>query len=364
MTYRDYLLRLPVVVMLLGQAVVAAEDQADPPQAPWPEDIVAAWVEVSDSGESQDRRDDGHYRLWAPETAERRASRWTVRADVLFLERSRPREAVLVSGSASKAGPVLLDAADFTFNAAPGFDINLTRHHLFDSSWGVEARYLGIDGWNASRGAVHSPTGAVVQFAVPIGNLTFPADVAAEYQSRLRSVECNARRELTPDLTLLAGFRYLDLSEMGLAIADDVLAAATNHVQCAVDASNRLAGFQMGADARLWFCGPWQVDGLLKAGVYQNHAANRVRVIQTGPSFASDATFDRAAFVGELALSGAYRINRFCTVRAGYQLLWLDGVALASDQVAASNPLVGAASVNGNGTPVYFGGFAGIEVRR
>ena len=61
------------------------------------------------------------------------------------------------------------------------------------------------------------------------------------------------------------------------------------------------------------------------------------------------------AFVGELGLTGAYAINDRWTVRGGYQAIWVDGVALAPDQIAASNVATGAATLDTSGHPIYHG---------
>jgi DNA/RNA endonuclease YhcR with UshA esterase domain len=48
-----------------------------------------------------------------------------------------------------------------------------------------------------------------------------------------------------------------------------------------------------------------------------------------------------------------------CTIRIGYQALWLTDAALASDQLHQFDISTGNGSVN-KGSPVYHGGFAGL----
>jgi len=48
---------------------------------------------------------------------------------------------------------------------------------------------------------------------------------------------------------------------------------------------------------------------------------------------------NRASFVGEIGLMLDYRFSRFFSARAGYELLWLYGVALAPDQGAVTDLL-------------------------
>jgi hypothetical protein len=67
------------------------------------------------------------------------------------------------------------------------------------------------------------------------------------------------------------------------------------------------------------------------------------------------ATDADTAFVGELALTGSYVINDRWSARAGYQVLWVDGVALAPDQIAVSNVATGASTLDVGGDPIYHG---------
>ena len=48
-------------------------------------------------------------------------------------------------------------------------------------------------------------------------------------------------------------------------------------------------------------------------------------------------------------------------LRGGYRLLWLDGVALASDQLAVSD-FANGSGFNDSGNVFYHGAFAGFEL--
>jgi hypothetical protein len=90
-------------------------------------------------------------------------------------------------------------------------------------------------------------------------------------------------------------------------------------------------------------------------------------VTQTTPgalNFQSAGSGGQAAFVGELGLTGRYRLTNNCSLRATYQLLWLDGVARGTDQVPNYNlavaPATGPAAITTN-TVFYNGMFMGVE---
>jgi hypothetical protein len=120
----------------------------------------------------------------------------------------------------------------------------------------------------------------------------------------------------------------------------------------------------------LWSRGRVSVEGLFKAGIYGDHATNRAHIALADTAFSADsyASAGGVAFAGEMSITGAYRFTEHLSLRAGYQLLWLEGVAQASDQVAASNPYPAtgpsAATVAFQGSPHYDGAFLGLELAR
>ena len=289
---------------------------------------------------------------------------WTFRAGGLIMTRTQPDDAVLVTNSFSPGGAELLNASEFDFGFAGGFEIDAIRHNVFGTSWDPEFRLFSLDGWNAQSDSVSSPSGAVVQYVIPIGNLQFTNNIAASLASELQSVEVNLRRQTRDWLTLLAGFRYVQLNERGLAILQDV-GPGLNLATHAIDADNHLWGCQLGADATVFEFGRLQLGAIGKAGIYSNDCGNRVAVTQTeGPGFGSNSRDDHVAFVGELGATGNYAITERWSARAAYQLFWVDGVALASDQVAVSDPANGSATVDSSGTAFYHGVFAGLEYSR
>ncbi len=291
--------------------------------------------------------------------------RWTIRSGALYLVRDRPRDQVLVTDGFSPQSTALLNASELNPGVAWGVELNAIRHRFLDTCWDLEGRYFGIDGWGAATTPVLSPGGSVVQFADPIGNINDPAVVSGSYQSRLYSVELNARRQLRDWLQILVGFRYLDLDEEGLSILRDT-GPGINFSHTRVTADNQMWGFQLGADARLWSWEQLSIELAGKAGIYSNDASNHMTHTQTvTPTvYTAAAKRNNTAFEGEMGLTACYQLNRNWAFRTGYQVLWIEGVALAPDQVAAIDPLLGTSSVRTDGSPFYHGGFITLEYRR
>lgn len=286
---------------------------------------------------------------------------FTAYANAVIMHRSTPNGAVLVTDSYVPGGNVLLDASEFNFDYEGGWEFGFARY--LNPKWDVEFRYFSIDGWSAARAPVLSPNGSVTQYVTPTGLTNIPAEVSGVYRSELENIEILARRRMIPWLDVSLGFRYLELEDGGLAMVHNIGPGASL-VTHAVDATNYLYGFQLGADFDVLSRRRFGVEGIIKAGIYGNDARNAVMITHAGPQKASAAHAGRTAFVGELGLGGLYRVTDSVALRAGYRLMWIEGVALASDQVAVSDPAAGAATVNFNGSPYYDGVYIGLELNR
>lgn len=278
---------------------------------------------------------------------------WTVSAGSLIMDRSTPDDAVLVTDA---FGETLLDANDFDFDCRGGWEVGAIRHNVGCTCFDLEARYSRIDGWRAVRDFVSSPSGWVVQYAeTPIGDTEFPALVGGVYESHFDSMELNLRQSFyCGALTLVGGFRFVELDERGMSILNvsDRAPATTR-----VGAINDLFGVQGGADACFWQCGCLGLEGKLRAGIYTNKAVSSVFQSQTSSPeiLASRARQSQSSFVGELGLIGTCQLSEDWALRAGYEVMWLENVAVASDQIAVSNPAAGVARVDTRGGVLYHG---------
>ncbi len=281
---------------------------------------------------------------------------WAVRADALALQRSSPQQRVLLAtGVANDAA--LLDAQDLNFNTAAGYQLGVTRFNVLDTCWDLEALYFNVDGFRANSGIINSLAGIDVNFLTPVG---FPdqATAAVTYTSQLQNLELNARRQVFCNLTFLAGLRWLELDDnLAVTLIDGDVATS------AISTTNTLLGFQIGAETRLWSNCRWEIDGALKAGIYNDHSSVAARYYDTVDTPGVGAVNDNLAFVGEIDLTAVYHINCAWSFRAGYELLWLDGVASATNQVAAADLFTGAATLS-QGTVFFQGATLGLEYRR
>lgn len=280
---------------------------------------------------------------------------WTIRAGTLFLDRDPASRRALVTETADPASTALLNAGQLDPGVAWGFEVSAIRHQFLGTRWDLEGRYFGIDGWNAVVGPVAAPAGSTIQFATPVA-LPGAADLTASYHSELRNAEINFRRPVNDWLQLLLGVRYMGLNENLAMNADFGGTAVTGRVRT----TNDLWGFQLGADATLWSRDRLTIEMLGKAGVFNNSIVSHTTI---DADFA-DGRLDHTAFVGEVGLTGCYQLSRSWSLRAGYQVLWMEGVALAPDQVPGVNLTTNEATVQTDGSPFYHGAFLGLELRR
>lgn len=256
-------------------------------------------------------------------------------ADALFLvrdNRTSNTTAILVQG---EGGPVigtpLQNSGDARFNMEPGVSALLGIHVDDARAW--EFGYFGIFDWNAAT-ALTNPNSLAIPGDLGLASLDyFAADrIALFYESRLHNAEINHIWQ-GEYADLLAGFRYLSLDENFILNATD---SDTGSSDYRVRTSNDLYGGQLGA--RIGGGGEaWNWSATAKAGVFGNDAFQGQSVADFPPGFFLRPETGRrssgVAFVGDVNVSLAYQITDALSARIGYNVLFIEGVALAPDQL-------------------------------
>ena len=232
-------------------------------------------------------------------------------------------------------GGALLDASSFGFSPQSGIDAGLIYNINCDR--GIEARYLWIDDFDG-RAAFDVPVGTNNVNTTPQSYFIGTAGTTADfhYLSKLQTVELNMRRHFCR-YDFLYGFRYVDFHESLRGVYTQRPLTETN--TWGTD-RNDMYGAQMGIDGVILGspCGP-RIEGIGKAGIYYNniHTNFEARFFNTpGQSAYANAASSTAAFLGEIGLTAVYPINCHWSALAGYQMMWLSGVAVAGDQVPAT----------------------------
>jgi hypothetical protein len=130
-----------------------------------------------------------------------------------------------------------------------------------------------------------------------------------------------------------------------------------------VHSENNMYGAQLGGrwrECRGRFF--WDFTG--KAGIFGNDA-NQSQYLSSGGGtqlLRNFTTYDSSvAFVGDLNLSIGFRINQVWAARCGYNVIWIDQVALAANQLDfAVNPTAGH-NITSNGDIILHGINIGLE---
>jgi len=226
------------------------------------------------------------------------------------------------------AGPVALRGSDFNFDFEAGIEASLI-HDNPNLPAPLEARYFWIDDCTDSHsigGLTNARVNTTPQGAA-ISTLNF-----ANYTSQLQSFELHFRKQISSDLTVLAGFRYISFDE-----DLDILLDGFDRYWWGIE--NDVFGFQVGAEKVLYDnCCGFRIEGTAKVGIYGNDAsvASQVQLVEPQPISEGNG-MDHTAFVGELGLFGTHDMSCCWSVRAGYQVIWLDGVLVAANQVPATD---------------------------
>jgi hypothetical protein len=305
------------------------------------------------------------------------APRWTFSAETIVLGRTGGANQSLV-GLLSGSSMTYADTQTAAASAAEAFNgnqfwqgfsagpkVSVTYHD--ESGYGAEFSYFNIFTQSATKTVgPTNPADWLVMYAPGAFWQTQDfADQAMVWKdaSSLYSAEVNGRLDLSPRVTLLAGFRWLQLNDelVGWLTPAD-LTAPDWKKHCTTDSldelvlgncpsypgstpagayppfwttstRNNLYGAQVGVDAKLLEFGRFSINGVIKAGVFDNNAEQTTVVSISKTPYPTQATTNAAAFAGEADLQVKYQLARGLTLKVGYEALWLDGVALAAGQI-------------------------------
>ncbi|MGO8752602.1 MAG: BBP7 family outer membrane beta-barrel protein [Thermoguttaceae bacterium] len=264
-------------------------------------------------------------------------------------------------------GTERLNSQDLNQSFAAGPKLDLTYHG--DYGYDVELSFFEIDGWNSA--GIVLPNGQSPSFAAP-GGFIQTTDTATqamgwEYATRLYNAELNARWALCPGVTMIGGFRWVEEWENLQGILTPPALARKNPFWTTTT-ENDLYGFQIGGDWKIIERGQFSLSGLVKVGMFDNNAAESTGVSIYRKMYWESDTTNQLAFLSEIGLEARYQLTPRLSLKAGYQAISLEGVALAPGQIqktfcngALLNTYVQALGVN-SGSGVFFqGATAGLE---
>jgi hypothetical protein len=291
-------------------------------------------------------------------------------------------------------GTQALNSNDLNQGFAPGFRLGADYH--VNSDYDILLSFFRISDWSAAKSiGPDNPLNWLVMKAP--GDFFQTQDFSYQsmkwdYSTELYNAELNVQKKFSNRITMFAGFRWLQLNEnlQGTIPPPDhilpIWKIDTNNNLYDVariknqpgipapalppfwdgNTENNLYGLQIGVDGKLFERGRFSIDGLLKVGGYLNHASESTGVSIQKVVYPSDTSTDHAAFIGEAGLDCKYKITNALTLKIGYEVLWLAGVALAPGQIqdtySAFAPVsVTSLGVNSDSDVLFHGATAGLE---
>ena len=299
--------------------------------------------------------------------------RWyDIRAEYMNLTREETTDPIAFT-SAGVLGPSVLSTEDLAFEDAAGFRFGAAYQIAPGTS--LEFSYFGTFNYASSAG-VFDPTDNLFSVFSDFGVnpfLGFQETDASffqsiDYSSTFDSFEMNYRRRWVGPYcryqgSWLAGVRHFILDEDFIYETE----SDTGELDYLTTTYNAITGFQVGGD--FWAC---LVPGIMvgaeaKLGIYGNRARQDTVINATTilfPPLREEAERDLATFIGEAGFMGIYRLGPKATIRAGYQFLLVDGVALASENFNTAPPFVAGARqivLDETGEVYYHGATVGLE---
>ena len=279
----------------------------------------------------------------------------TVFFDALFFDRDAPDNLGGNGLVSANDGRRLLDTGDLDPSADVGYRVGM---FLRSANMGIfEIAYLHDD-WDVGRGVSGANSLNVIPGTV---DFTLADHVEASYDSDLDSFELNRWGRLSNQFFWMFGVRHLSLDErFTVSGFDSGFRSDAN-----INTDNSLYGLQLGARHQSCSAGESLVLNLSgKFGLYENTAKQQSRlndVNNTVALFNFSNEDSASSFVGDIEASLSLRLSENLSGRLGYQVLWINDVALAPEQFQR-NTSATSVSINNDGKILVHGVYAGMEM--
>lgn len=300
---------------------------------------------------------------------------WYVVADGIALKRDPSDERPIATRD--NATDVVLSTSDLRNEFEGGLRVLVGRK--LSERWAIEGSYFGLTTWRAQaavRDATLNADGTLGNLFSPFSEFGDPAVVGLDYNalasianvSSLDNFELNVRQRVDLPASelgahMLYGVRFMNLRERfeyRTESASPAVGGTTNAID--VETDNDVVGFQLGSILE------WRIEerGWITVemkGVIAHNNADQVTLGSLGgAAVAGSRGESRTTFVGDLAVSAVYQFTPRLLGRIGYQSMWVDGIALASENLEADPNLItlGPPQLVHDGSVVYHGPFAGL----
>lgn len=287
--------------------------------------------------------------------------------------------------SLGPAGPTALGTGDFRSEFSAG--VRALVGVSLGSWYRLEGSYFGSHSWDddvAIRNLAPNDAGGAGNLYSPFSDFGDPAAVAGldynnfasvRFASRLNNGELNLRRRVlmrpgSYETSVIFGGRYVEISEQFdyLTQTTTLLPGSTG---MAIDTRNRMIGLQVGMLSQFLMQPKCWIDFEMKGGVFQNRTTLgrtfvTAQVEQGIDVYSGGDERDRTSFVGDLSLQFNYQFAPSITFFAGYNAMWVTGLAMAERNFVSDVGILtlGPTQIDHAGQAVYHGPNIGLVFSR
>ena len=342
-----------------------AEGEIDPPSEemlPVPPQALSS--QEAAGPEEIDGEDDDPWFLWKgpPDFFSTgswfRTGEWYTQQDIVMLHRGQPNVIVLASDQIQRLTTVT-DKHGFEAGTRMTLGRMLGRDE-FNRDHMVEFTFLGLFDW-AARAEIQAGNFDIDTLLDPLTytapgfndadlqNFTYKSDLDSyEMNLRIRSRSGRDRMVLQPNgawvrhntpskfYSILAGFRYVGIEELFIYRSRETNPPPSNDGDYKVNTHNDMFGVQFGFDATEQYS-EWSWGFRAKAAALVNFADRRSRIDIVAPNttgYGEDVHDETLVFLGEAGLFAEYYFCPTVTLRIAYDFLYLNGLALAAENLA------------------------------
>ena len=298
----------------------------------------------------------------------------------------------------------VLSTDDFNSEFEPGFRVLIGR--ALGDWYRLEGSYFGSQSWSDHAEVRYTPPAPGGGVTIIAGNMLSPLSnfgnpgglpglytltdlqfnpaapptpfdanrfASIHFRSRLDNGELNLRRRVrtAPDrqvraeTSCLVGLRYMNIEEMFEYRDSNEVTGNVTKNRVTVNTDNQMFGVQIGALAQFLVVDRGWIDFEIKGVMFFNEASNQIDTsFGQNPPITTRTTAEKpcTAFMGDLSLNFNYQFAPAWTFRAGYNAMWLSGVALASENflVDVNTLVTGPGSLDHSGDVVYHGPSIGL----
>jgi hypothetical protein len=272
------------------------------------------------------------------------------------------------------AGPTVLSTADLEPEFDAGTRITIGRR-IF-GCYRLEGTYWGSFQWRDYDAAINTAGGVGTLSTLlsggfgnaAVAGLDANSFVSIQSGTQMNNGEINLLYwiDMPPgglDVSLLVGGRYLDVRDQFNLVA--INAVQENRLQ--VNTQNQMSFLQVGLVSDWLVASRMWVNFTMKGGIGNNDTTlvNDYTVTAggtTGPPSVFERQQNRTVWLGDLSLVANFQMTPWLVARIGYQALFLNGLAVASDNIETNNALLtnGPVQLNDSTGGVFHGPLIGL----